>query len=185
MITPPRREIREDPTEGELAGEESRSIPHQDDATARWVLRHADQLPALARSLVDRLLQSSLRIAGLPSLQRSVLRVVTLGLRTVGSISLSLGHVLPPFSRLPLGQIFIHKHDATYRSQAHPPQVYRTIAELLLQCYSSLSWGQEVDRRRAPLKCTKKAVVLDCPHFRLERGKGAKPLNIRGQRRRL
>src|SRR5215212_7095840 len=135
MITAPRREIREDPTEGELAGEESRSVPYQDDATARWVLRHADQLPALARSLVDRLLQSSLRIAGLPSLQRSVLRVVTLGLRTVGSISLSLGHVLPPFSRLPLGQIL-------YTSMMPPTGARRThhrSTGLLPSCYYNVT----------------------------------------------
>src|SRR5215217_2316641 len=66
-----------------LAGEKPRRIPHQDDAAARRVLRHADQLPALARSLVDRRLQCRLRRASLAGVQRSVLRVVALGLRPV------------------------------------------------------------------------------------------------------
>src|SRR5215204_3412840 len=89
-----------------LAGEKPRRIPHQDDAAARRVLRHADQLPALARSLVDRCLQCRLRRASLAGVQRSVLRVVALGLRPVRGFPLSLSHVLPPFSWLPLGQTF-------------------------------------------------------------------------------
>src|SRR5215203_667308 len=171
MITPPRREIREDPTEGELAGEESRSVPYQGDA---------DQLPALARSLVDRLLQGSLRSTGLAGVQRSMLRVVALGFRTGGGIPLSLGHVLPPFFLLPLGQTVPHKHDATNRNHAHLPEVNRTIAELLLQCYGPLSWRSEVNRLKAPSKCTKKAAVLDCAHFQLERGKGSKSAEYQG-----
>src|SRR5215217_5143858 len=106
IITPPQREIREDPIGGgpttallgpqpikvgyllqvrlcfqenlepqffgrstfqktALAGEEPRGVPHQEDAAARRVLHYADQLPALARSLVDRLLQGRLRSAAL------------------------------------------------------------------------------------------------------------------------
>src|ERR687890_2135804 len=110
-----------------------------------------------------------------------MLRVVALGLRPVGCLSLSLGHVLPPFILLPFGQTLPHRHDATHRSQVHALEVRRTIAELLLKRFSSLSWRPEVDKMIAPSKCTKKAVVLDCAHFRLERGKGAKPLNIRGR----
>src|SRR5215212_8651068 len=89
-----------------LAGEEPRRVPYQEDAATRRVLRHADQLPALARSLVDRLLQGSFRRAGLAGLKRSVLRVVALSLRTVGSLPLFLGHVFPPFFRLPSGNLF-------------------------------------------------------------------------------
>src|SRR5215204_623675 len=103
-----------------LSGEEPRRIPHQDDAVARGVLGHADQLPAVARSPVDRLLQGSLRGDTLADVQRSVLRVVALGLRTVGRMPLSLSHVLPPFFLLPFGQTFPHMHDATHRGQVHP-----------------------------------------------------------------
>src|SRR5215211_4567706 len=130
MITPPRREIpkpqfarrsgsRTAQRRTALAGEEPRRIPHQDHAVGSGVLRHTDQLPALARSLVDRLLQGSLRRACLTGVQRSVLRIVALGLRTVWRIPLSLGHLLPPLCRLPnVG--FPHKHDATHQDQAHP-----------------------------------------------------------------
>jgi len=111
-----------------LAGEEPRRIPHQDDAAARGVLRHADQLPALARSLVDGRLQRRLRTAALTDVQRSVLRVVALGLRPFGSLPLSLSHVLPPFIWLPLRQTFPHKHDAIHTSHVHPPEVQQTIA---------------------------------------------------------
>src|SRR5215212_8047401 len=131
MITPPRREIlkpqfarrsgsRTAQRRTALAGEEPRRIPHQDHAVGRGVLRHTDQLPALARSLVDRLLQGGLRRASLTGLQRGVLRVVALGLRTVWRIPLSLGHVLPPLSVGCPKAIFPHKHDATHRDQAHP-----------------------------------------------------------------
>src|SRR5215213_9427528 len=130
MIAPPRIEIpkpdardlvgalREAPLS--LAGEEPRRVPHQDDAVARGVLGHADQLPAVARPPVDRLLQGSLRGDTLADVQRSVLRVVALGLRTVGRMPLSLSHVLPPFFLLPFGQTFPHMHDATHRGQVHP-----------------------------------------------------------------
>ena len=69
-------------------------------------LRHADQLPAVARSPVDRLLQGGLRGDTLANVQRSVLRVVALSLRTVGSLPLFLGHVFPPFFGLPSGNLF-------------------------------------------------------------------------------
>src|SRR5918997_4778151 len=65
-------------------------------------------------------------------------------------------------------------HDATHRGRGCPPEIQQAIVKLLLQCYCSRPWRLEGDGREAPSKCTKKAVVLDCAHFRLERGKGSK-----------
>src|SRR5215217_3108314 len=182
MITPPRKEILKPRFASRggsgtahlrtaLAGEKPRRVPHQDDAAARGVLRHADQLPTLARSLVNRLLQGSLRRAGLAGIQRSVLRVVALGLRPVGSFPLSLSHVLPPFFRLPLGQTFPHKYDATHRNQAH----HRSPTRLLPICYYNVTVPYHSGGKRiAPSKCTEKAAVLDCSHSLKERGRGSK-----------
>src|SRR5215216_7572995 len=163
-----------------LAGEEPRGVPYQEDAATRRVLRHADQLPALTRSLVDRLLQGGFRRAGLAGLQRSVLRVVALGLRTVGSLPLFLGHVFPPFFGLPSGNLF----HTNMRPPTGASRTRQMPSRLLPSCYYNVTviYRGEVrlDRRKAPSKCTKKAAVLDCPHFRLERGKGNDTAECRG-----
>src|SRR5919112_2851012 len=106
MITPPQRDVskphspvgavREPPKIDPLSGEDPRRVPHENDAGARGVLCHADQLPAVARPLVDRLLQCRLRGEALAGVQRRVLRVVALVLRAVWSLPLMVAHVLPP-----------------------------------------------------------------------------------------
>src|SRR5215204_3265273 len=152
MITSPQRDVPKPhlPCRGgsrtapALTREEPRRVPHQDDAVARRVLRHADQLPAVSGSLVDRRLQSRLRRASSLDFQRRVLRVVALGLRSVRSVSLSLGHLFLLPCHRPAGKQ--HAHDATGRGQAHPPE---PVSHLLLQRYSLL-WIYGSNARKKP-----------------------------------
>src|SRR3712207_2591471 len=65
-----------------LAGEESRLVPHQDNAPACRVGRHADQLPALPGARVYSLLEIRHREAIRSGGQLDVLRVVTIRLRS-------------------------------------------------------------------------------------------------------
>src|SRR5215208_4459576 len=73
--------------------------------------------------------------AALTDVKRSVLRVVALGLRPVGSIPLSLSHVLPPSYGCPSGKLF--------HTDMMPPtaarRTYQRPSRLLPSCYYNVT----------------------------------------------